>query len=609
MQARSSSTLAGFRVVPAHSTCPPHPYLSPLRLPANRCFVSRSARGAALGSRSRTQLNVSAAAAVAQANPLSLLGSASGDVFVAGATGPLGARITQELLLAGFKVTAGAADIEEAQGLLDFARRFELIRKEQSQKLSLAEVDFSDEDSIAASIPRRGSKVVIALGDTAGRQRIDAKVASRIVEAAQAAGASQLVLVAPSGAGGGGGGFFGGFLGGGGGSSSAVEEEVVNSGIQCVVLRTGTTNVDESSAVQSGVSLGIQGSKPSNASISKSQVAQVVAQALRQADTDVAIEAWADRSAAPRDLAQLMAEVLPLATIEGAEEEEEEEEDDQPEPVAELSSAVDEAASSDAAQEAKRAAGGLFGRAKRTAQEVTGEEEPGEAPKAALGGLFGRAKRTAQEVTGEEEPEEAPKAALGGLFGRAKKAAQDTTGEAQPEKKPAKALGGLFGRAKRATEEAIDEIESEPKPKPFAGLLGGTKKVSVEAQQGAKEAGRRAASGGKRAAREAQSAAQQAAPRRGGLFGRAQPPPEEPVKEGNPLSQLLGGGKKAAKEAEKGGKQVRVSAQAAQKNVKQSAAKLRSTAGKAAASAEPEKKTGPLSWLGIGQDTVYAEDD
>lgn len=34
-----------------------------------------------------------------------------------------------------------------------------------------------------------------------------------------------------------------------------------------------------------------------------------MAQALKQADTDVAIEAWADRSAAPRDLAQLMAEV------------------------------------------------------------------------------------------------------------------------------------------------------------------------------------------------------------------------------------------------------------------------------------------------------------
>ena len=35
----------------------------------------------------------------------------------------------------------------------------------------------------------------------------------------------------------------------------------------------------------------------------------MVAQALRQADADVAIEAWADRSAAPRDLAQLMSEV------------------------------------------------------------------------------------------------------------------------------------------------------------------------------------------------------------------------------------------------------------------------------------------------------------
>ena len=41
----------------------------------------------------------------------------------------------------------------------------------------------------------------------------------------------------------------------------------------------------------------------------------------------------------------LVMQVLPLATIESAEEEEEEE-DDQPEPVAELSSAVDEAASS-----------------------------------------------------------------------------------------------------------------------------------------------------------------------------------------------------------------------------------------------------------------------
>lgn len=52
-----------------------------------------------------------------------------------------------------------------------------------------------------------------------------------------------------------------------------------------------------------------------------------------------------------------------------------------------------------------------------------------------------------------------------------------------------------------------------------------------------------------------------------------------------------------------------MSAQQAQKNVKQSAAKIRSTAGDAAASAKSGKKAGPLSWLGIGQDTVYADDD
>ncbi len=122
---------------------------------------------------------------------------------------------------------------------------------------------------------RRGAKVVIALGDAAGGQRIDARVsmpafcgstelmvmqtppltanesirlgfaydcipiqvASRIVEAAQTAGASQLVLVSPSG-GGGGGGLFGGFLGGGG-SSSAVEQA-------CLLLHApaGTSCVD-----------------------------------------------------------------------------------------------------------------------------------------------------------------------------------------------------------------------------------------------------------------------------------------------------------------------------------------------------------------------------
>ena len=55
--------------------------------------------------------------------------------------------------LTNVRMHVGAADIDDAQGLLDFAKRFELIRKEQSQKLSLTEVDFSDQDDIAASLP------------------------------------------------------------------------------------------------------------------------------------------------------------------------------------------------------------------------------------------------------------------------------------------------------------------------------------------------------------------------------------------------------------------------------------------------------------------------
>ena len=54
--------------------------------------------------------------------------------------------------------------------------------------------------------------------------------------------------------------------------------------------------------------------------------------------------------------------------------------------------------------------------------------------------------------------------------------------------------------------------------------------------------------------------------------------------------------------------QVQVSAQQAQKNVKQSAARIRGAA-KGAVLEEPEKKQNPLAWLGIGQESVYADDD
>ena len=65
----------------------PSAYLRPIKLPNQQCFVSRTSREIfpfALSARSRARFVVSAAAISATANPLAVLGSASGDVFVAG---------------------------------------------------------------------------------------------------------------------------------------------------------------------------------------------------------------------------------------------------------------------------------------------------------------------------------------------------------------------------------------------------------------------------------------------------------------------------------------------------------------------------------------------
>ena len=118
----------------------------------------------------------------------------------------------------------------------------------------------------------------------------------------------------------------------------------MNSGISCVVLRVGKTEgVDEILASESSVVVGAQQSLPPGSVITKGQassvssrhacylpikraeglgalivflcclqVAQVVAQVLRQAQDDVAVEAWADKNAEPRDLASLVAEVSNL---------------------------------------------------------------------------------------------------------------------------------------------------------------------------------------------------------------------------------------------------------------------------------------------------------
>ena len=68
---------------------------------------------------------------------------------------------------------------------------------------------------------RRGARLlaVVSEASSKGASRVDGKAVSRLLQAGQEVGASQFILVAPSGSGGGGGGGFLGGLFGGGGSS------------------------------------------------------------------------------------------------------------------------------------------------------------------------------------------------------------------------------------------------------------------------------------------------------------------------------------------------------------------------------------------------------
>ena len=49
---------------------------------------------------------------------------------------------------------AGVTDAESASVAVDFARRYELLAKDEASKLNLAEVDPSDADALEGAIPR-----------------------------------------------------------------------------------------------------------------------------------------------------------------------------------------------------------------------------------------------------------------------------------------------------------------------------------------------------------------------------------------------------------------------------------------------------------------------
>jgi uncharacterized protein YbjT (DUF2867 family) len=75
---------------------------------------------------------------------------------VAGATGRLGLRIVRELLLAGFKVRAGARNTDKAQEYAELAVKLGVLSKDVIKRLQIVVVDLEETDTIVAAIGNAG---------------------------------------------------------------------------------------------------------------------------------------------------------------------------------------------------------------------------------------------------------------------------------------------------------------------------------------------------------------------------------------------------------------------------------------------------------------------
>ncbi|CAA6661728.1 unnamed protein product [Spirodela intermedia] len=117
-------------------------------------------------------------------------------VFVAGASGQAGVRITRTLLRRGFSVRAGVPDLAAAQELARIAAQYKIITPEESKRLNAVESGFGDAESIARAIGN-ATKVVVTVGrgEDGPSAAVTTDDAFRVVQAAQLAGVGHVVVI------------------------------------------------------------------------------------------------------------------------------------------------------------------------------------------------------------------------------------------------------------------------------------------------------------------------------------------------------------------------------------------------------------------------------
>lgn len=118
-------------------------------------------------------------------------------VFVAGATGQAGVRIAQTLLRQGFAVRAGVPQLASAQELARLAAAYRLISPADARRLNAVEADFDDPEAIAKSIGP-AAKVVVTVGSAEKGPEgggVTTDDALRVVQAADLASVTHVVVV------------------------------------------------------------------------------------------------------------------------------------------------------------------------------------------------------------------------------------------------------------------------------------------------------------------------------------------------------------------------------------------------------------------------------